>query len=343
MKIVLYSAGQMSKTFIADNKSATSENEIIAVVDSDEKKQNNFFEGYRIQHPQIISELSYDVVIVPSYKFFTEIKNELINQLNVEESKIGDFTYLQKWFAEKEAKRHYEGLKIENFKTHINSKKKVVVYTAIFGNYDVLKEPEYIGDDVDYVCFTDNPQIKSDVWKVIYCENDDKFESRIKAKEFKCLPHKFLSDYEVSVWIDGSIQVKGNISKFVFDKMSTSDLLFFAHPWRNCIYDEAEYTLKERKFENVIKTEKQIEQYSREGMPHNNGLVCGGFIARYHNVDKVKYVMEHWWEQLQKHGLNDQISLGYVLWKYGLNYDVVGDWIYDNELITIKDHLVLDR
>lgn len=39
--------------------------------------------------------------------------------------------------------------------------KKIVIYTAFTGNYDNLKEPEYIDENCDYVCFTDNPNIKS--------------------------------------------------------------------------------------------------------------------------------------------------------------------------------------
>ena len=45
---------------------------------------------------------------------------------------------------------------------------RIVVYTAIFGDYDDLYEPMVKPDNVDYVCFTDSKTLKSDVWDVRY-------------------------------------------------------------------------------------------------------------------------------------------------------------------------------
>src|SRR5207253_2582285 len=42
-------------------------------------------------------------------------------------------------------------------------KQTVVVYTAIFGGYDELHDPCEQLPGVDYVCFTDNPRLKSNV------------------------------------------------------------------------------------------------------------------------------------------------------------------------------------
>ena len=42
---------------------------------------------------------------------------------------------------------------------------KIVIYTAIFGNYEgLIPQPKFTG--VDYICFTDQP-IKSTSWKVV--------------------------------------------------------------------------------------------------------------------------------------------------------------------------------
>ncbi len=42
----------------------------------------------------------------------------------------------------------------------------LVVYTAIFGDYDKLRDPRERLPNVQYVCFTDNPRLKSSVWQV---------------------------------------------------------------------------------------------------------------------------------------------------------------------------------
>ena len=37
---------------------------------------------------------------------------------------------------------------------------------AIYGNKDTLKDPLYHNKDYDYICYTDNKELKSNVWKV---------------------------------------------------------------------------------------------------------------------------------------------------------------------------------
>ena len=52
--------------------------------------------------------------------------------------------------------------------------KKVCVYTCITGNYDNLNEitPEVYEENIDYYCFTNNQNIKSDTWNVVYIKNN---------------------------------------------------------------------------------------------------------------------------------------------------------------------------
>ena len=48
--------------------------------------------------------------------------------------------------------------------------KKIVVYTVITNNYDKVRNPSYIDQDVDYVCLTDQKSwfslINNTVWKI---------------------------------------------------------------------------------------------------------------------------------------------------------------------------------
>ena len=46
----------------------------------------------------------------------------------------------------------------------MNSRK--VLYTFIFGDYDDLKTPSVSTEGGDYVCFTDNPRLRSEFWDV---------------------------------------------------------------------------------------------------------------------------------------------------------------------------------
>ena len=96
--------------------------------------------------------------------------------------------------------------------------KRVAVYTAIFGGYDNLESPKVVDPNVDYICFTDS-DLKSDVWnikKVPAIYND----STRCARKYKLLPHRYLSDYDISIWVDGNIVIHGNIDKFLSNIIS---------------------------------------------------------------------------------------------------------------------------
>ena len=83
---------------------------------------------------------------------------------------------------------------------------KIAVYTSIFGGKDLLKENQFLSNDLDYICFTDR-EVSSKTWKVITKKPTHSDPCR-SAKAFKILPHKFLPEYDYSVWIDGNFIVK---------------------------------------------------------------------------------------------------------------------------------------
>lgn len=49
-----------------------------------------------------------------------------------------------------------------------SSTKKIVVYTVIFNDYDFLKPHPIKYDNIDYICFTNNKNLKSNFWTVKY-------------------------------------------------------------------------------------------------------------------------------------------------------------------------------
>ena len=106
-----------------------------------------------------------------------------------------------------------------------------IVYTSIFGNYDDVKEQQ-LPTGWDWKCFSEENSLS------LYSDNNR------NAKRFKVLPHRYLQDYEYSIFIDGNMSVVGNIGELVEKYLSDSNVAFFSHNQnaldaRNCIYDEA--------------------------------------------------------------------------------------------------------
>ena len=65
--------------------------------------------------------------------------------------------YKHKCYADYQYRKRHNSCKKQNAVFD----KRIVVYTAITGNYDELKEPIFIDQNIDYVCFTNNKNIKS--------------------------------------------------------------------------------------------------------------------------------------------------------------------------------------
>jgi hypothetical protein len=145
---------------------------------------------------------------------------------------------------------------------------KIAVYTAIFDNYDVLLDPEYAPEEIDFFCFTDQ-SIDSDIWKEVRPDLDDNLSPKLKNCKIMMKAHEYLPEYQYSLYIDGNIYVKKDISELL-EKYLDSDFAVPRHPDRNCIYDEAEEIIETEKA-NPEKVRNQIKRYRNEEFPEEYG------------------------------------------------------------------------
>jgi len=238
----------------------------------------------------------------------------------------------------KNSKILLENLDFNYLKTYnVNpNEEKGVVYTAIFGDYEPLLNPKFLNENLDYICFTDNPNLKSDIWKVILIDDVignytfvDNSNNKIsfedldytrKARTIKILPHIFLKEYDFSFWVDAGFLIVGDVIKYV-NRYTQKDFLAVAHSVRNCLYDEAKEVLR-LEMENNDLLLKQTKRYRKNNYPKNNGLIESGLLFRRHNNPKIIKVMKDWFSEVINYSKRDQISFNYVAWKNNLDFDI---------------------
>lgn len=205
-----------------------------------------------------------------------------------------------------------------------------VVYTSIFGDYDVLKDPLVYSDDIDYICFTDNTKFKSDIWNIrIFGRYRDPVRS---AKRFKVGPHVFLKEYEYSLWVDGSLRLKviPDIEKMLEGKT----IALAKHPERDCIYTEGVACIQSgRDIENKIR--KQLNTYIDQGYPRGGGLYMSGLTFRKHNDRKLSELNELWWYHICTQSTRDQISFPVVFRDYPIGNISQATW---DSMVDIFSH-----
>ena len=208
---------------------------------------------------------------------------------------------------------------------------KIVIYTAFTGDYDSLKEPDFIDDNCDYVCFSDNPNLSSDTWKIIPME-ESTLDNNRKAKQYKVLPHKYFPDYKYSFWLDGTFKIKGSIREYIY-KYINSLMLCVVHPERDCIFDEAESSIQFERYSNFT-INKQVKGYADMGMPKHYGLPVLGAIFREHNNSEIIELMNEWWDEIIHFTNQDQLSLTYLMWKHEFHPSVAPIYYWINEYWT---------
>lgn len=167
------------------------------------------------------------------------------------------------------------------------SKNKIVCYTCITGEYDLLKTPKVVSKNIDYICFTDNVYLKSNVWQIRQIPDELQGLSNVKKQRIiKICPHRYLKEYDISIWIDGNISIIGDLNNFISQyDLNKNPFYVRVHPKRNCIYDEANECIRLGKdLSNNIKS--QIDTYQHEGYPKHIGMVETCILLRKHNEIK---------------------------------------------------------
>ncbi|MBD5473706.1 MAG: DUF616 domain-containing protein [Lachnospiraceae bacterium] len=209
---------------------------------------------------------------------------------------------------------------------------KGVIYTVITGGYDALVEPEYIDKDFDYICFTDDENLTSDLWSVQYIENIEGLDSARLSRKYKILCHEFLKEYDFSIYVDGKVQIIGDLKRYLEMYSRGSSMLCFPHFLRECAYEEAKVCAAIGKdVPDVI--EKQMKGYLQEGYPVDNGLIDGACLVRLHHDHVLQEVMTCWWNEVKNKSRRDQLSFGYACWKNDFHYDLSDLYTYKNDFL----------
>ena len=167
-------------------------------------------------------------------------------------------------------------------------KMKKVVYSVIIGKYDKIltfkKQEGY-----NYFLFADKNYHNTN-WTIIPIKKLLKKTNLSKLKMtryFKLFPHLFFKDYDLSIYIDATFIVKGNLNEILLRTLNPSyDIYFLQHPLRNKILQElSEVLLCKRETKEIINIVKK--RYRKENFPDIIGLTENCIIIRRHNNKKV--------------------------------------------------------
>ena len=219
---------------------------------------------------------------------------------------------------------------------------RLAVYTAIIGDYDELREPEYINPNYDYFCFTDNHNINpTKTWRVIHVDRNDYTETynidNVRfARYIKIMGYKFLSTYNRILWVDSNTIITDNFDSLINTYSTGKNWILFKHTQRNCIYKEANACI-DWNLDNVDIIKKQINTFKAEGFPEDYGLIETNVMYRV-ICDEVISLCNLWWSKVKNGSRRDQLSQMYCFWKLGHKFDLVPERAKDTKWFRLVDH-----
>tara|TARA_E500000178_G_scaffold8986_1_gene8831 strand:+ start:3050 stop:3781 length:732 start_codon:yes stop_codon:yes gene_type:complete len=195
----------------------------------------------------------------------------------------------------------------------------IIVYTVISGNYDKkLIEPKFIDENINYFCFTDNTSFKSKTWKIVPIENILNLERNDQiSRYYKFLSHKVLPPHNVSIYIDGNIEIISSLNPFINEFLNSNKVFgCLEHPQRENLLQEiiACHLHQKFKHDDCHKIYEQVLFYEQEKFSLLSKLYAATILVKK-DSEKTNELSENWWNIVQSYTCRDQISLSYSLWK----------------------------
>ena len=194
---------------------------------------------------------------------------------------------------------------------------KKVIYTCLTGGYDALREPAVLRDGWDYVCFTDAPGSgRKGAWELRALEGAD---AQAASRRPKLLPHRYLPDYDVSLYLDSNIEIRDEAFYDALEACLEEGGAWYGvpHGERDCLYAEfrACYAAGRIRFRDAL---RGIRRLRKAGWPAGAGLLEDNLILRRHRRPAVRAVDEAWWEAFLQGPRRDQLHLMPLLARLGI-------------------------
>lgn len=199
------------------------------------------------------------------------------------------------------------------------------LYSALYGGYEYAKPlPADLGCPA--ILYTDEPDIHAPGWEVRVVDDHfpveqtwhdvrrDRSATRamMAHKFWKCHPGLAVPDAKVTMWIDASILITADqYLKRCLEALGDDDWCAVRHPYRTCIYDEAQFSGTLARYDAEA-LNAQVGFYADMGHPRHWGLVATGANVRRH-TPAVLELSEHWWHECLTRSHQDQLSLPVLL------------------------------
>lgn len=214
---------------------------------------------------------------------------------------------------------------------------KVIVASAIFGNYDIIQQPKDISktakENIPFYMFIDeeteafmknssalDSRKRVGIWRIIIVRNIPYTDARRNGKIPKLLLHRLFPNVRYSLWIDGKLQLVADpyqiLERFLWRQ--NASFAISRHYSRFDVFEEAEANKAAGKYDNAS-IDYQIDFYRKEGLtpysdaklPITSDVPEGCVIIREH-IPITNLFSCLWFNEVDRFTSRDQLSFSIV-------------------------------
>ncbi len=209
----------------------------------------------------------------------------------------------------------------------------VAIYTCITGGYDSINQPLCVEKNCDYYLITDEKCDKENAgaykWVDIRNIVPKTIVDNIDRNRYcKMHGHDLFKDYDYSIYVDGNIQIIGNITSLL-DELNEYGLGFHKHP---CAYDPYMEALFMMASNRASRDELSdfLQLLLNEGLPRHYGCVECGVVVKDNRNELAKQISENWFSNYVISGIKrDQPTIIQTLFQMNIPTECVTRYKYD--------------
>lgn len=199
---------------------------------------------------------------------------------------------------------------------------KIVVYTALTGNYESLNEQGVFetSPKISYVCFTDNEKLESTNWNVKFVKST--MNPVDMSRWIKMKTAEQFNDSTILCYKDNSVVLLKPVSEIVAELLGDSDIAFMSHSSRRTLFGEFVVCEAYKK-----DSRKNLRKHFSHVLESNMSTLFkkplwGGFFALKVN-DRTIGFLNTWHDEFTLFSKRDQLSLVYSLNNSNSKYRIV--------------------
>ena len=194
---------------------------------------------------------------------------------------------------------------------------KLIVYTALLDDNDRPFGMPLQDDGCEYICFTDNPDLSVEGWRVEALPWPVETDRRLTGRKLKVLSHKLFGADVVSVWLDCSLSSNIPARELVDRYLGDADMAVQTDiPGAAASTPDGveEWVRQENDDTGAIRS--QMDRYRSFGFPCKANHVANGVLLRRHSAEVAGF-NDTWWAELKNGSCHEMLSFDFVRWLTG--------------------------